>query len=137
MGKKKLDFKLDFNEIRIKIRDPVQVRILRIFGNILDPLNLYYLLIEAIRNTRFFLEDKYQEEREKLQHFFDLFVPAEFDLITERVLIRIKNLIDKIFQKYNKIEMDIEKIYEFLKKLYPIRSAISEHRQLLDILKDF
>ncbi|NHI91451.1 MAG: hypothetical protein EAX96_03040 [Candidatus Lokiarchaeota archaeon] len=137
MGNKKIEFKLDYEEIKITLRDPFHVRILKTLGNLLDPFNIPNLVFEAIRNTKFFLEDKYQEEREKLQHVFNLFVPMEFDHVTERVLVRTKNFIDKIMEKSNKMELDLEKISHFIKNLYPIRTAISEHQNVLDVLKDF
>ena len=134
MGIKKIDYKTNFDEIEIK---PFEVRILKIMGSLLDPFNIPSLIMEAIRNTRFWLEDKYEAEREKLQYVFNLIVPIEFDHITERVLVRIKGFIDKVLERYHKIELDLEKISNFIKNLYPIRSAISENRHVLDILKDF
>ena len=134
MGNKKLDFRMDFEEVKIK---PFEVRILKTMGSLLDPFNIPSLIMESIRNTRFWLEDKYQAEREKLQHAFNIFVPIEFDHLTNRVLERVKGFMDKVLDRYHKIELDLEIISGFIKNLYPIRSAISENRHVLDVLKDF
>ena len=134
MGNKKIDFRFNYEEIKIK---PTEVRILKIMGSLLDPFNLPSLIMEAIRNTRFWIEDKYEMEREKLQHAFNLFVPIEFDQLTDHILVRIKLFIDKVLDRYHRIELDLENISQFIKNLYPIRSIISENRHVLDILKDF
>lgn len=136
MGKSKKDFKLDYAEIRIQKKENFQLFILKVLGTLLDPLNLPKLLIESMRNTRFFLEDKYQEQRGKLQHFFDMYIPIDFERLTDRVLGSVKDYVNKILAKTNQIELDLENIRQFISNLYPIRKTVHEHRHVLDILKD-
>lgn len=144
MGNKKIEIRVDYEEIKIKTKAfdeikiiPFEGKILKTFWSLLDPFNLPSLITKAIRDTRFFLEDKYEAEREKLQHAFNLFVPIEFDHLTDRVLVRTKGFIDKVMNHYHRIELDLESISQFIKKLYPIRTIISENRHVLDVLKDF
>jgi len=136
MGNIKKEFKTDYKEIRIQKKESFQLFILKVLGALLDPLNLPKLLIESIRNTRFFLEDKYVEERTKLQHFFDKYVPIDFDRLTDRVVGSVKDYVNKILKKTDQIELDLEKVRQFISNLYPIRKTVHEHRHVLDILKD-
>ncbi len=136
MGNLKKEFKLNYEEIRIQKKEPFQLFILKILGTLLDPLNLPNLLFESLRNTRFFLEDKYQEQRLKLQHFFDRYVPIDFDRLTDHVLGSIKDNVNKILQTTHKIELDLENIRQFISHFYPIRRTVHEHRDVLEILKD-
>ena len=137
MGNLKKDFKVKYEEIRIQKKEPFQFFILKVVGALLDPLNLPKLLVESIRNTRFFLEDKYVEERTKLQHFFDKYVPIDFERLSDSVLGSIRDSVNKILSKTtNQIELDIDKIRQFIGKLYPIRRTVHEHRHVIESLKD-
>lgn len=110
--------------------------ILRTLARLLDPLNYVRAMLNAITNDEFYLDDKFEEQRENLRHFFDMILPIKIEEITDNLYLRIVKTMNYLFRKPFEIEIDLDGVKRIIIKLYPNRKIIRDHRLVLDTLAD-
>ncbi|MHA1144584.1 MAG: hypothetical protein ACTSRW_07600 [Candidatus Helarchaeota archaeon] len=125
--------KRKYEKIRIS---PEHRSIIRTFISLIDPLNLPRLIINAMTSDRFFFDESFFEQRERLRHFFDMFVPIKFEEISDAIYLRLVKILNHLFNKSYELEIDVDGVKRLIIKLYPNRKIIQEHRLILDTLAD-
>ena len=110
--------------------------ILRTFIHLIDPLNLPRLFFEAMTSERFYLDEALDDQRERLRHFLDNFIPLRFEELSDTLYLRLVKLLNSLFRKNYEIEIDIDGVKRIIIKLYPNRKIIHDHKLVLDTLAD-